>query len=446
MDQTPQTEAMRRADGRQSVRQPGKRRRWRLIAGIAGLAAGGVVAWGVMDRQNNLSQLTITANQQALPKVALVSPEPGPKTRELTLPGDVHPWYEARMYAQVSGYVTAWYKDYGAPVRKSELLATISTPDLDEQLEQARAQLEVAERKYAVAKVTAERWQSLRSTAAVSQETVDEKVADAKAEEATVQAAKYNVARYEAKEAFKQVVAPFDGIVTARDTNVGDYVEATGGNAERGVTRELFTVADIDKLRIYVSVPQDYAEYIKPGLTATMTLPQFPSLTFHVELVTTAQSFNMTSRTVLVELTMDNPEHKVWPGAYAEVQFELPTQPGVLIIPEQSLLFRANGLQVALVKDGMVHLQNVKLGLNLGQKVQVIEGLTPSDRLIANPSEGLLDHQPVQVVDAPLQNSDLSDKLDGSGEPVSAERGLGWGSRNGRHRTGPATHQHPSRS
>jgi multidrug efflux pump subunit AcrA (membrane-fusion protein) len=129
----------------------------------------------------------------------------------------------------------------------------------------------------------------------------------------------------------------------------------------------------------------------------------------------------MTSRTVLVELTMDNPEHKVWPGSYAEVQLELPTQPGVLIVPEQSLLFRANGLQVALVKDGIVHLQNVKLGLNLGQKVQVIEGLTPSDRLIANPSEGLLDDQPVQVVDAPLQNSGLSDKLDGSGEPISEE-------------------------
>jgi membrane fusion protein, multidrug efflux system len=421
MDQTRKTEAKRQADGRQSVRQPGKRRRRWLIAGIASLVAGGVVAWGVMDRENNLSQLTISANQQALPKVALVSPEPGPKTRELTLPGNAQPWYEARIYAQVSGYVTAWYKDYGAPVRKGELLATISTPDLDQQLEQARAQLQVAKQKYALAQVTAERWQSVRSTGAVSQETLDEKVADAKAEEAAVQAAKYNVAGYEAKKAFKQVVAPFDGIVTARYTDVGNYVEATGGNAESGVTRELFTVADIDKLRIYMSVPQDYAEYVKPGLTATMTLPQFPGQTFHVDLVTTAHSFNMTSRTVLVELTMDNPEHKVWPGSYAEVQLELPTQPGVLIVPEQSLLFRANGLQVALVKDGIVHLQNVKLGLNLGQKVQVIEGLTPSDRLIANPSEGLLDDQPVQVVDAPLQNSGLSDKLDGSGEPISEE-------------------------
>ena len=406
---------------RQSVRRPG-RRRWRwLIASIAVLVAGGIVAWGVMDRQNNLSRLTALANQQALPKVALVSPEPGPKTRELTLPGNVEPWYQARIYAQVSGYVTAWYKDYGAPVRKGELLATISTPELDQQLQQARAQLEVAQQNYALAKAIAERWQKLRGTGAVSQEEVDVKTRDAGAEEGTVQAAKSNVDRYVAKEAFKQVVAPFAGVVTARDTDVGNYVEATGGNAERGVTRELFTVADIDKLRIYVSVPQDYSEYLEPGLTATMTLPQFPGRAFDAKLVTTAQSFNMTSRTVLVELTLDNPEHKVWPGAYAEVQLELPTQPSVLIIPEQSLLFRANGLQVALVKDGMVHLQNVKLGLNLGQKVQVIEGLTPSDRLIANPSEGLLDDQPVQVVDAPLQNSGLSDKLDGSGEPISEE-------------------------
>lgn len=150
MDQTPQTEAKRRADGRRSGRQPGKRRRRWLIAGIAGLVAGGVVAWGLMDRQNNMSQLTILANQQALPKVALVSPEPGPRTRELTLPGDVAAWYEARIYAQVSGYVTAWYEDYGRPSRKGKLLTTISTPDLDQQLEQARAQLEVTERKNAL--------------------------------------------------------------------------------------------------------------------------------------------------------------------------------------------------------------------------------------------------------------------------------------------------------
>lgn len=162
--------------------------------------------------------------------------------------------------------------------------------------------------------MTADRWQKLGSTAAVSQETVDEKVADEKAEEAAVEAAKDNVARYEAKQAFKQVVAPFAGIVTARYTDVGNYVEANGGDAERGVTRELFTVADIDKLRIYVSVPQDYSEYIKPGPTATMTLPQFPGQTFHVELVTTAQSFNLASRTVLVELTMDTSNTRSGPG------------------------------------------------------------------------------------------------------------------------------------
>jgi membrane fusion protein, multidrug efflux system len=271
--------------------------------------------------------------------------------------------------------VTAWYTDYGAPVQKGEWLATISTPDLDQELQQARAQLQVAQQKYALAKVTAQRWQKLAGTEAVSQQVVDVYAADARAEAATVQAAQHAVDRYVAQEAFKQVVAPFDGVVTARFTDVGNYVEATGGNAERrGLTQALFTVAEIDKLRIYVSVPQDYSGYLEPGLTATMSLPQFPGQTFHVRLDTTALAISLMSRTVLTELTMDNPDHKIWPGAYAEVHLQLPTQPNILVIPEQSLLFRAQGLQVALVKDGKVHLQNVKLGLNLGQEVQVIGG------------------------------------------------------------------------
>jgi membrane fusion protein, multidrug efflux system len=400
--------------------RPVRRRRNWLLAGAAGVIAAAVVVWGVTDRQNTLSQLAHLSQQRALPKVALVSPQPGPSTRELTFPGDVEPWFLARIYAQVSGYVTAWYKDFGAPVRKGEVLATIDTPDLDQQLQQARAQLQVAEQRYALAKLTAQRWQKLAGTAAVSQETVDVNAANARAEEATVQAAKFNVERYESQEAFKQVVAPFDGVVTARYTDIGNYVEATGGTAgNRGLSRQLFTVADIDKLRVYVSLPQDYSGNLEPGLTATMTLPQFPGQTFDVKLATTAQAFNLTSRTVLVELTADNPQHRIWPGAFAEVHFKLPIHPGVLVVPQQSLLFRAQGLQVALVKDGKVHLQNVTLGVNLGQQVQVTEGLAPSDRLIANPSQGLLDGQAVQVVDAPPQNVGLSDRVSGSGHQAS---------------------------
>ncbi|HQT76566.1 MAG TPA: efflux RND transporter periplasmic adaptor subunit [Rhodopila sp.] len=393
------------------------------MAGIAALVVAAVVTWGVIERQSNVARLTTVARQQATPKVALVSPKPGPTTRGLTLPGDVNPWYQADIYAQVSGYVKAWYKDYGATVHKGELLATISTPDLDQQLLQARAQLQVAKEKYALAVVTANRWKKLAGTDAVSQQTVDVNVASAKAEQAAVQAAEDNVERYKAQEQFKQIVAPFDGVVTARHTDIGNYVVATGGNAERrGKVEALFSVAEVDKLRIFVSVPQDYSQYIKPGVTATMTLSQFPGQTFEARLLTTARAFNMTSRTVLVELEVDNPKLEIWPGAYGEVHFNLPTPPNIVIIPEQSLLFRSHGLQVALVKDGKIHLQDVTVGLNFGTTVQVTQGLTLSDRLIANPSEGLLDGQPVQVVDAPPQNSNLGNTAVGEDDQASHKK------------------------
>lgn len=403
-------------DDRRRPRTRRSRRRW-LIGGIAALIAIGIVIWGITERQATLSELKTLAEHESVPKVTLVAPQSGPKFRTLTLPGDVEAWYQAPIYAQVTGYVRDWYKDYGAPVKKGDLLATIETPDLDQQLQQARAQLAVAKQKYQLAVITAERWKKLAGTSAVSQQTVDVNIADAKAQEAAVEAAKYNVQRYEAQEAFKRVVAPFDGVVTARDTDVGNFVQDSGGNAgARGQTRALFTVADIHKLRIFVSVPQDYSQYIEPGITATMTLPQFPGQTFHAKLLTSAQAFNMTSRTVLTELEVDNPKHEIWPGAYGEVTFKLPTNPSIVVIPEQSLLFRAQGLQVALVKDGKVHLQNVKLGLNFGTTVQVTEGLTLDDRLIANPSAGLLEGEKVQPVEAPPQNVGLSRKEEASGE------------------------------
>ena len=418
MDQTPRLETGRTHETPGTAPPRGERRQpWRLAA-VAGLAVAGLATRGILQRQDNVAQLAALARQLAVPKVALVSPETGPTTRQLTLPGNVAPWYQARIYAQVSGYVDAWYKDYGASVKKGDLLATVATPALDQQLRQARAQLEVAQQKYRLAELTAQRWQKLAGTAAVSQQVVDVYAADARAQEATLQAAKYNVERYDAQEAFKHVAAPFDGVVTERFADVGTYVEATGGDAQRGgATRQLFTVADIDKLRIYVSVPQDYSGYIRRGLTATMTLPQFPNRVFRATLTTTAHAFEPSSRTVLAELTMDNPGHDIWPGSYADVHLELPADPTILVIPEQSLLFRAEGLQVAVVKDNKVHLQNVTLGLNLGRTVQVVAGLSPSDRLIANPSAGLLEGQAVQVVDVPPQNSGLGDKA--GPQPVS---------------------------
>ena len=384
-----------------------RRRRGWLLAGAALAAACGVAAWGIIGRANTVSALTERADDESVPKVTLVSPQHGPSTRTVTLPGQTQAWYQAPIFAQVTGYVQAWYKDYGADVRKGELLATIATPDLDQELEQARAQLQVLKGKYGLAQVTAARWQKLAGTQAVSQQTVDVNNADAKAAQAEVQAAQFNVGRFEAREAFKQVVAPFDGVVTSRNTDTGNFVNAAGGNAgQQGNTRELFSVADVHRIRVFVSVPQDYAGYIKPGLAATMTMPQFPDRTFKVDVTTTAKSFNSISRTVLTELTLPNPKEEIWPGAYADVRFDIPTDPNILIVPEQALLFRAQGLQVALVQGGKVHLQGIKLGLNLGETVQVMQGLKPTDQLIANPSDGLLEGQAVDVVQVPAQNSD----------------------------------------
>ena len=388
-------------------RPPGQRRR-RILFGLAAICiAAAVVAFGVLDRTTNVSSLAVTAGDEAVPKVTLILPKPGPSDRVLTLPGDVYAWYQAPIFAQVSGYVRMWFQDYGAVVKKGDLLADIDTPDLDQELEQARAQLEVAQARYALSRVTAQRWQKLAGTQAVSQQEVDVNVADAAAQKAAVDAAHYNLLRYQAQEGFKRIVAPFDGVVTARDTDVGDYVGSAGGSANtHGSATELFTVSDLHAVRIFVSVPQDYASYLKPGLSATLTLPQYAHRRFAATLSTTASAFNTSSRTVLTELTVPNPDHLLWPGAFTEVHFTVPTEKGLLVIPEQSLLFRAQGLQVALVgADHRVHLQDVRLGLNLGATVQVVSGLKDTDELIANPSDGLLEGETVDVVHAPAANT-----------------------------------------
>ncbi len=406
MDAQPTDVAIRRLKPGSTRRRTVKRLVW---GSLAAAAAVGVAALGIVDRQTTVAALAVVADDQAIPRVTLVSPGDGPKSRTLTLPGDIHAWYQAPIYAQVSGYVRAWYLDYGAQVTRGQLLASIDTPDLDQQLQEAQAQLEVSKARYKLAELTALRWQKLAGTQAVSQQEVDVNVADAAAQKAEVNAARFHVARFEAQEAFKRVVAPFDGIVTSRQTDVGDYVDAGGASAmAHGGASELFSVADVHEMRVFVSVPQDYSGALKPGLTASLTLPQFPDRTFTAIFATTANSYNIQSRTVLTELTVPNPDHKIWPGAYAEVHFTVPTNPNILIIPEQSLLFRSEGLQVALVDAGnKVHLQHVKIGLNLGETVQVLSGLTRNDRLIANPSDGLLEGQQVKVAIAPPSNADV---------------------------------------
>lgn len=399
--------ALLKTDGRSRAR---RRKTWRwpaLIVGAACLIVA-VLAYGIYSRARTEAILARTADEEAIPQVTLISPMQGPRTRPLVLPGDVEAWYGAPIYAQVSGYVKMWYKDYGAPVKSGELLATIETPALDERYAQAQSALRVAQTDYDLAALTARRWRALLVSHSVSVQVTDEKEAAAKAQKARVDAAAQVVTRYAAMENFKRITAPFDGVVTARDTDVGDYVNATGGDAGYpGHSSAMFQVADIHTMRVFVSVPQDYSAFLGPAVTATLTMSQFPGKTFTAKVSTTAKSFNAASRTVLTELLLPNPKGAFWPGTYATVRFAVPTNPDILVIPEQALLFRAQGLQVCLVgADQKVHLQTVTVGLNFGSTVQVLSGLKANDRLIANPSDGLLEGETVQVTKAPPASAD----------------------------------------
>jgi len=376
------------------------KRRTLWIVGSSVLLIVVVVVYGLVGRQLSVRALASISQEQSIVPVQLISPQKSPATRPLVLPGSVSAWYQAPIYAQVSGYVRNWNEDYGADVKAGQVLATIDAPGLDAQYAAAKADLRVAQANYQLAVSTAKRWQALAGTPAVAQQEVDTQTAAAAARKAAMESAAQNVARYAALEAFKQVTAPFDGVVTARLTNVGDYVNAGGGDVlAGGKATQLFTVADVHALRIFVSVPQDYAKLIGPGVTATLREPSEPAKSIEAKFLTTARAFDPNTRTAVTELTVDNANHGLWPGTYVDVTFRIPTDPSVLTIPEAALIFRQDGAQAAVVDaHNHVHLRNVTLGQNLGKTVQVTSGLSADDKLVNNPSAGLLEGQAVQPV------------------------------------------------
>jgi membrane fusion protein, multidrug efflux system len=381
-------------------KKPASSHRGRFLLVIGVLVAAGLAADGIWSREDAVADLQRTADDAALPRVQIISPKRGPSHRTLTLPGEIEAWYEAPIYAQVYGYVAHWYKDYGARVKEGDLLATIDTPALDAQFAASKADLAVAQARYKLAVITANRWTALSGTQAVSQQDVDVKQADAVALKAQVAAAEQNVARYQAQTEFKRVVAPFDGVVTARHTNIGDYVGTAGGDATlHNPAAPLFTVADIRAVRVFVNVPQEYANVLEPGLAATLTLPQSPDQPIRTHFLTTANAVLPATRTIVTELMADNADRTLWPGTYANVHFTFPSDPNILIVPEQALLFRAQGMQVAVLKDhDRVHLQDVVLGHNLDTEVQIVAGLQATDKVIDDPSLGLLEGQQVKIV------------------------------------------------
>ena len=397
-------------------------KRSNLLLGLPAVLAVALLVYGLVERERALAGLARVSKEQAVVPVQIISPQNGPATRPLVLPGTVRAWYEAPIFAQVVGYVHSWNEDYGATVKAGQLLATIDAPGLDAQYAAAKASLAVAQANYRLAVSTSARWQALEGTPAVSKQEVEVQVAGAAARKAEVEAAAQDVARYAALEAFKRVVAPFDGVVTARFADVGSYVNAAGGDVSvRGGSTELFTVADVHEMRVFVSVPQDYANLLAPGITATLHLPSQPGKSIEAKFLTTARAFNANTRTAETELTVDNSNGTLWPGTYVDVVFQVPTDPTVLTMPEAALIFRADGAQVAIVDtQNRVHLRNVTLGQNLGQSVQVTSGLSPGDKLVNNPPAGLLEGQSVQPVTPVTGYAVATQKTQGQPQPSSA--------------------------
>jgi membrane fusion protein, multidrug efflux system len=380
-----------------------KRRGRSWVIAVAGIAVALVVAgYGIWTRGVALTNLQQQADDSAIPRVQLTPPRPGPTERTVTLPGNVVAWNSAPIYAQVSGYVTKWYKDYGAHVEKGALLAEIDAPGLDAQYKASLAQLDTAVTNYNLAALTAKRYTELKNTPGVSLQEVDNYVAAAAGDKAQVAVAQENVQHYYATIGFEKVVAPFAGIVTSRLVNIGDYVTSAGGDAAvQGAAKPLFHVEDVSKLRVYAAVPQSFGNVLSPAIKATLTLPNAPERPIKADFLTSAGAITTGTRTIVTELVVEDGQKSLLPGAYVNVHLTVPGNPNLVIVPSQALLFRAEGMQVATVGAGdRIHLQDVSLGDNLGLEVEILSKVKATDQIVANPSLGLLEGQQVKVVQA----------------------------------------------
>ena len=355
--------------------------------------------------------------EDTIPTVAITYPTPVPPTETITLPGNIQAWFEAPIYAQVSGYVKMWYKDYGALVRKGDILAEINAPALDAQYAQAKADLAAERAKYALADLTAKRWVALRKNHAVSEQSISVQEANAKAEAARVKASEQNVKNFEALIQFKTLVAPYDGVVTVRNINVGDYINKEGNISNRSAITNLFTVADVSMLRLFVSVPAAFGAFLKPGLTADVTVPQLPDRYFTAKFLTVARGFDVSTRTAVTVFTIDNEDRALWPGSYAQVHLTAPVDRNVLTIPSTALVFQEHGTQVAVVTENdRVHLKSITVSKLMDNAVEVADGISSQDRIVNNPSAALLEGDQVRVV-TPAPGYDLV----GTTTPVTKE-------------------------
>lgn len=383
-----------------SLRQPDSGRGI-LVAVVVLLIVALVVIAGILPRLKARADLKIETRDAAVPTVAIIHPKPGKPGTEIVLPGSLQAFTDSPIYARTNGYLKAWYHDIGSRVKEGELLAVIESPEVDQQLDQARADLNTAEANYNLAKITADRYQNLLKSGSVAKQDVDNAIGDFQGKKASVASAEANVKRLQELQSFEKVYAPFSGVITARNTDVGHLINSGAGS----LATELFHISAVRKLRVFVNVPQQYSTSTRPGLPATLTLPEFPGRVFKGVLVRTSDSIDPSSSTLLVEVDVDNPTGQLLPGAYGEVHFQIPSAVPVLTLPVSALIFRSQGLQVGIVRNGNhAELTNITLGRDFGKEVEVIAGLNSADSVIDNPPDSLVSGELVRVVGSREEN------------------------------------------
>ncbi len=377
------------------LKEPRPRKHTWLIVAAAILVFGGIVVYGIFTRLTTGKTVRAETAQMALPSVSVVSPKRSAPAQEIVLPGNVQPFISSPIYARTNGYVKNWYADIGAHVKKGQLLAVIETPEVDQQLEQSRSNLATAQANLKLAEITKNRYQGLLATHAVAQQDVDNAVGTYDANKTIVEADQANVKQLETLQSFEKVYAPFDGIITARNTDIGTLINS--GNTGN-VKTDLFHISQPGKLRVYVNVPEQYSKAATPGLTASLTLAEFPGRQFQGKLVRTAEAINFSTRTLTAEIDVDNPTGELLTGSYTEVHLKVPGQGSSYLVPVSTLVFRSQGLQVAVVKDGSAVLTPVTPGRDFGEQIEIVSGLKGDESVIVTPPDSLVSGQKVQVV------------------------------------------------
>jgi RND family efflux transporter MFP subunit len=369
----------------------------RLAGIIAVVLAAVIVVVGLVTRASGNARLREWTDAQSVPTVVVAPPQSSADAGALDLPGRLEAYSRAPLYARVPGYLKSWNVDIGSPVKAGQELATIETPDLDQELLQSKANLATAQANVALAETTAKRWQELLKTGAVSKQDVDEKIGDYKAKQAIVKASQADVDREQTLKGFARITAPFDGIVTARNTDLGALINVGGTSGQ-----ELFVVSDTKKLRVYVSVPQTYVPSIPPGTKATITVPERPGRKYEATVESSSQAVNVSSGSTLMQLGVDNANNDLLPGGFANVSLQLPGNAAALRIPSSALLFDKNGLRVAtLDKDNKIRLRKVTIARDLGQVIEIGSGLAADDRVIQSPPDGVQDGDDARIAEPP---------------------------------------------